>query len=102
MANFQTVCNLGELPEGEGKTVIVAGKEVAVFRCGAEVFAIDDMCPHMGASLAGGAVENGVVTCPWHGSQFNVHTGAVSAGPAEDPIRTYPVEESNGEIRISA
>src|SRR5262245_43831102 len=66
MAEFKTVCRLSELVEGEGKTVVLGGKEVAVFRCGNAVHAIDDMCPHMGASLAGGAIEDGIVTCPWH------------------------------------
>jgi nitrite reductase/ring-hydroxylating ferredoxin subunit len=42
----------------------------------------------------------GVVVCPWHGSQFDVRTGEVKAGPADAPIRTYRVEESAGQVRL--
>ena len=72
MAEFQQVCRVGEVPEGEGKTVTVGGKLIAVFRTGGEYHAIDDMCPHMGASLSGGYVENGIVTCPWHAWRFRL------------------------------
>ena len=56
MAEFQTVCKVADLPNGEGKTVEVGGKLVAVFRVGDRYHAIDDVCPHMGASLSGGYV----------------------------------------------
>ena len=59
MAEFQTVCRVDELAEGEGKTVAVGDKLIAVFRQDGRYFAIDDTCPHMGASLSGGCVENG-------------------------------------------
>ena len=75
MAEFHRVCKVGDVPEGEGKPVAVCGKVLALFCINGEHHAIDDMCPHMGASLAGGYVENGIVTCPWHAWQFNVKTG---------------------------
>jgi nitrite reductase (NADH) small subunit len=100
MANFTTVCRLGELTEGEGKTVIVAGKEVAVFRCGGDVFAIDDMCPHMGASLAGGHVENGVVTCPWHAWRFRLNDGTWADNP-RIKIGSYPVRVEGDEVQVA-
>jgi nitrite reductase (NADH) small subunit/3-phenylpropionate/trans-cinnamate dioxygenase ferredoxin subunit len=99
MAEFKTVCRLGELAEGEGKTVIVAGKLVAVFRCGAVVHAIDDMCPHMGASLAGGAVEDGIVTCPWHAWRFRLQDGAWADNP-RIKIGTYAVRLVGDEVQI--
>ena len=75
MAEFHPVCRTGDVPEGEGKTVRVCNKLIAVFRERGELYAIDDMCPHMGASLSGGYVENGVVTCPWHAWRFRVTDG---------------------------
>lgn len=81
MADFQTVCKLGDIAEGEGKTVAVGGKLIAIFREKGEVFALDDVCPHMGSSLAGGWVEAGVVSCPWHGWRFRLADGVWADNP---------------------
>ena len=57
MAELRKVCMQGDIPEGEGMTVEIDGKMIAVFKCGEKEFrAIDDHCPHMGASLSGGYV----------------------------------------------
>ena len=74
-SEFQTVCRVGEIPEGEGKAVQVGNKIVAVFNVKGQYHAIDDVCPHMGASLSSGYQEDGIVTCPWHGFQFDVTSG---------------------------
>lgn len=63
--------------------------------------AFDDRCTHRGGSLAGGAMMCGTVQCPWHGSQFDAATGAVRAGPAQESIRTYAVEERDGVVRVT-
>lgn len=76
MSRFQTVCQVHEVPPNEGKVVVLGGKIVAVFRSGERFFAVDDVCPHMGASLAGGYVENDTVTCPWHAWRFRLTDGA--------------------------
>jgi uncharacterized membrane protein/nitrite reductase/ring-hydroxylating ferredoxin subunit len=60
--------------------------------------AFDDRCTHRGGSLAGGAMICGTVQCPWHGSQFDVTTGQVKAGPAEQPIKTYVLQVRNGKL----
>ena len=75
MADFQTVAHVGDIPEGEGRAFCVNGKMVAVFLANGEYSAINDLCPHMGASLAAGYVEDGGVTCPWHAWSFCVKTG---------------------------
>jgi nitrite reductase (NADH) small subunit/3-phenylpropionate/trans-cinnamate dioxygenase ferredoxin subunit len=81
MAAFHTVCHVADLPEGEGRTVAVGNKLIAVFRTGGQYFAIDDVCPHMGASLSGGYVEGGIVTCPWHAWRFRLADGAWADNP---------------------
>jgi NAD(P)H-dependent nitrite reductase small subunit len=81
MAEFQRVCRANEVPEREGLTVEVGDQLVAVFRENGEFFAIDDMCPHMGASLSGGYVEKGTVTCPWHAWRFRLADGAWADNP---------------------
>jgi nitrite reductase (NADH) small subunit len=99
MSQFQTVCRVRDLVEGEGKTVEVGNKLIAVFRTGANYYAIDDVCPHMGASLAGGWVENGVVTCPWHAWRFRLADGAWADCP-KVKIGCYPVRVVNDEVQV--
>lgn len=81
MAELLTVCKVGEIPDGESAVVTMNDKDVAVFYHGGEYFAIDDMCPHAGSSLSSGHVEDGVVTCPWHGWRFRLCDGAWADNP---------------------
>lgn len=81
MAELLTVCKVGEIPEGESTVVTMNNKDVAVFFHGGEYFAIDDMCPHAGTPLSNGHVEDGVVTCPWHGWRFRLCDGAWADNP---------------------
>jgi len=76
-----TVGKAADIPEGGNVVVVVEQKDVAVFRVKGELFAIDDRCPHMGASLSGGFVEDGVVTCPWHYWRFRLCDGAWADNP---------------------
>lgn len=99
MTEYQTVCRIHELIEGEGKTVIVNGKLVALFRDQGRFFAIDDCCPHMGASLSGGFVQNGTVTCPWHAWRFRLTDGAWADCPRV-AIGCHAVRVTGEEIQI--
>jgi nitrite reductase (NADH) small subunit/3-phenylpropionate/trans-cinnamate dioxygenase ferredoxin subunit len=99
MAEFRTVCHLGDLVEGLGHTVYLADKPIAVFLVGGKYYAIDDTCPHMGASLAGGFVENGTVTCPWHFWRFHLHDGKWADNPRLG-IGCYPVRVVGNEVQI--
>ena len=99
MAEFRTVCKLDEIPDGEGKTVSVGDKLIAVFRVGGEFRAIDDVCPHMGASLSDGYVENGVVTCPWHAWRFRLADGAWADNPRLK-IGCYPVRVQGDDVQV--
>ena len=99
MGTFHRVCKVGELPDGEGKTVVVGKKLIAVFRNGDQYQAIDDTCPHMGASLSGGYVENGIVTCPWHAWRFRLADGAWADNPRLK-IGCYPVHIVGDEVQV--
>ena len=99
MAEFRTVCRVDEVPEGEGKTVTVGGKLIALFKVNGAFHAIDDTCPHMGASLSGGYVENNIVTCPWHAWRFRVTDGTWADNPRVK-IGSYPVHIVGDEIKI--
>jgi nitrite reductase/ring-hydroxylating ferredoxin subunit len=69
--------------------VHAGGTRVAVGRTGKGYVAFQDRCTHRGGPLSDGVLMCGTVQCPWHGSQFDVHTGEVKAGPAEQKIETY-------------
>jgi len=101
MAEFHTVFRVGEVAEGECRTVEVAGKLVAVFRQQGQYYAIDDVCPHMGASLGGGYVEKGIVTCPWHAWRFRLADGAWADNP-RIKIGCYPVRVEGDEVQVQA
>ncbi|MSQ95433.1 MAG: nitrite reductase [Gemmataceae bacterium] len=81
MSEFHTVCKFAELKSGEGKTVAIGHKMIALFLVEGQTFAIDDTCPHMGASLSGGYLEDGIVTCPWHAWRFRVTDGVWADNP---------------------
>ena len=81
MSEFHTVCKIHDLKEGEGKAVAIGHRIIALFLIYGNVNAIDDTCPHMGASLSGGYLENGIVTCPWHAWRFRVTDGVWADNP---------------------
>ena len=99
MAEFHTVCRVQEVVEGEGKTVVVGPKLIAIFRQAGQYYAIDDVCPHMGASLSGGYVENNIVTCPWHAWRFRLTDGAWADNP-RIKIGCYPVRVVGDDIQV--
>ena len=88
-----------EIPEGGSIVVSVNNKDVAVFRTGGQFFAIDDLCPHMGASLSGGFGEDGIGPCPWHHWRFRLCAGARADSPK---IKTgcYPVHVVDDRVEL--
>jgi nitrite reductase (NADH) small subunit/3-phenylpropionate/trans-cinnamate dioxygenase ferredoxin subunit len=99
MAEYRTACKAADVPEGEGRTCRVGDKLVAVFHDADGFFALDDMCPHMGASLGDGRVENGIVTCPWHAWRFRLRDGAWADSPRVK-IGCYPVQVVDGLVQV--
>ena len=91
-----------ELKVEQMKLLHVNGRRVVLARMEAGHVAFDDHCTHRGGgSLTDGVLACGTVACPWHGSQFDAAIGAVKSGPAEQPIRTYHVEEAAGRGRLT-
>jgi len=84
------------------KLLRVGDRRIVLARTEKGYVAFDDRCTHKGGSLADGSLACGTVQCPWHGSQFDVTTGKVEQGPAEDPIETYNVEERDGRVIVDA
>jgi 3-phenylpropionate/trans-cinnamate dioxygenase ferredoxin subunit len=77
MSKFIEVSKIEELKSGTMKAVIVEGREILLARVGDNYYATDNRCPHMKGDLSQGKLEGTVVTCPLHGSQFDISNGRV-------------------------
>ena len=91
-----------KLSEGEMRVFDIDGTKVSVAAAGGRLYAFDDACTHMGCSLGEGKLKNTTVTCPCHGSQFDVTSGAVIRGPAHRPVRSRSVEVEGDELQIES
>ncbi|QDU87579.1 Naphthalene 1,2-dioxygenase/salicylate 5-hydroxylase system, ferredoxin component [Pirellulimonas nuda] len=100
MSEFVTVARIGDIPEGEGRVFTVDGRQVGVFNLRGKLHAIDDLCPHQGASLSAGHLdEQGEVTCPWHAWRFSVTDGKWCDNPRLG-VDVFEVREVDGEVQV--
>jgi nitrite reductase (NADH) small subunit len=91
MATLTKVGETTDIPAGQGKVVEAGGRSLAVFNCDGRFYAIDNTCLHRGGPLGEGDLDGTVVTCPWHGWQWDVTTGA-NAMNASVKVGCYPVK----------
>ena len=75
MGNYIKAGNVSEFKDGSMKKVSAGGKDILVAMVGGNFYAAGNRCPHMGGDLSAGKLEGTVVTCPRHGSQFDIKTG---------------------------
>ena len=101
MTEFIKVAAQDELEEGELLAVEVDGEPICLAKVDDRVYAFTDNCTHISGPLNEGDLEGCVLTCPWHGAQFDVRTGKVLRGPARQNILTYPVKVEDESILIS-
>lgn len=100
MPQFVTVAKIGDLSPGDSISFPSPDRKmIGLFRDGDDYFAIEDMCPHAGAPLTGGHVEDGVVTCRWHAWRFRLCDGAWADNPRVK-IGSYPVRILGDEIQV--
>jgi len=97
---FHVVANTIELAEGEQMYVQLDEAEILLCRHQDEFFAIAYLCSHAEFTLEGGTMENGCITCPYHGAEFCLKDGAVTAPPAWERIKVYPLKVEEGNISI--
>ena len=103
---FVTVAQVGDIPDGEGRTVQLGPRPVALFLYQGKYLAIDDLCPHQGASLGAGPVdchddeEGGpTVSCPWHAWRFRLDDGKWADNPRLG-VDTFETRVVGQEIQI--
>ncbi len=100
MGELIKVATLSEIPPGTCLHVEVAGREVAIFNVEGTISAMGGTCTHKGGPLGDGELDGTVVTCPWHGAQFDVTTGQVVGPPAAQNEPTYEVVVEGEDISV--
>ncbi len=99
MSDFEKVGALADFEEGKGRALAVNGRMVAVFRKADRFYAIDDLCPHMGASLAEGHLDGETVTCPWHAWRFCIKDGTWEDNP-RIKVDAFEVKVDGGDVWV--
>ncbi len=94
------VGKVGDVLPGTGKVVEAGGVVLALFNLGGTVYALNNTCTHAGGPLGEGEVNGNVVTCPWHGSRFDITNGQVLQPPARRPVATYAIKVQGGEMFV--
>ena len=99
MSNWVAVTSSSEMSDGAGGEFVVADRVVALFRVGDEYYALDGICPHQGGPLGKGRLSGCVLTCPWHGWQYDVRTGQHLVNQS---IRhpSFPVKVEGGQVWV--
>jgi 3-phenylpropionate/trans-cinnamate dioxygenase ferredoxin subunit len=113
MSKFTEIAKIEELKSGTMKTVIAEGREILLARVGDKYYATNSRCPHMKGDLSQGKLEGTVVTCPVHGSQFDISNGQVvrwlkgglmsklgGALKMSKAITVYNVKVENGKVLV--
>jgi chlorite dismutase/nitrite reductase/ring-hydroxylating ferredoxin subunit len=96
------VTSVEDLPAGGAKVVYASGEQIALFNAGGTIYALANRCTHANGPLADGSLDGTKVTCPYHGSQFDLTTGRPLCGPASRPLARYDVRIEDGQVYISS
>jgi nitrite reductase (NADH) small subunit len=98
--SFVTVARVEDVPPGTVKTVQAGEEEIALAHCGGGFYATEGHCLHLQGPLGEGLLDDDcLLTCPWHGWQYDVRTGENDFDLAIK-LRTYDVQVENGEVRV--
>ena len=112
------IAKSAHVTEGEIHLTSAAGHSIALIRIDGVVRAFENKCPHLGLSLARGKIEDGAITCPWHGSRYDICSGKnldwvnsfvgipmprwshgmIALGKSPAPIRVFEVSEKDGAV----
>ncbi len=96
------VSGVAQPEPGHSIRIVADGTPVAVFNLGGRLLAVSARCTHVGGPLDRGTVTGEIVTCPLHGSQFDLTSGKVVRGPATQAVRAYRVRVDSGDLVLEA
>jgi 3-phenylpropionate/trans-cinnamate dioxygenase ferredoxin component len=89
--DYERVASREEIPPGGRKSIVVDDVAALLIRVGEGYYCIEDTCTHDGQAMTNGPLEGCVITCPRHGAQFDIRTGAALRMPATEPVATFDV-----------
>ena len=99
MEGYYKVCSINQLNENGGKRFIIDDVEIAIFKFGNEIYALNNVCPHQHTALIyDGFIEDGYVVCPAHGWKFDLKTGKQPGG--RRGLDSYPTKIVNDELFV--
>ena len=98
--SFIEVAQVNEIPTGTMKSYPVGGKQILVANIDGKLYAINGVCTHAGGDLSKGKLEGKIVTCPRHGSKFDVTTGKSISGPKIGFLRLKTKDETAYEVKV--
>jgi len=99
--SWMDVLALDAVPEADVTSVIIDGREIALYEVEGEVFATDNLCTHGAARLSDGFLEGREIECPFHQGRFDVCTGKAMCAPLTQDIRVYPVRIENKRVLVN-
>ena len=100
MATLTKIAQISDIPSGTGKVIEVGGKTIAVFNRDGTFYAIDNTCKHRGGPLGEGSLSGTSVTCPWHGWEYDVTSGACSMDPSIK-VATFDVKVQGDDVLVA-
>ncbi|HKF52606.1 MAG TPA: Rieske 2Fe-2S domain-containing protein [Candidatus Acidoferrales bacterium] len=96
---FQRAARQDEIPPDQIREFDVSGKAIAIANVDGKLFAINSVCLHHGGPLGEGDLEGSLVSCPWHGWQYDVTTGKLTQQP-DAGVECYSVEVRDGDVFV--
>ena len=100
MAKLLKIAKTKDVPPGQAAPFTIEGQKIALFNVEGTYYAIGDTCTHRGGPLSEGDVQGTRVTCPWHGADFDLKTGAVLGPPAQKGVPSYKVVVEGDDITV--
>lgn len=100
MSNWVRVASVDDCPPGEARELVAGDRIVALFHVDGEIHALDGVCPHQGGPLGKGTLNGCIVTCPWHGWQYDVRDGQHQASQSLKHTR-FPVRIEGDDVLVN-
>lgn len=100
MAVLTKVAKASEIPAGGAKVVEIGGKAIALFNCKGAFYALENTCKHRGGPLGEGSLCGTVVTCPWHGWEYDVTSGECQTSRSVK-VQTFEVRVDGDDLLVS-
>jgi nitrite reductase (NADH) small subunit len=100
MPEFKKIAETAQIPQGTGKVVELDGNQIAIWNVGGSFQAFQNVCPHRGGPVGEGELEGNIITCPWHGWQFDIVTGQSTFNPAAK-LTKYDVQVEGTDVKVA-